>query len=68
MCEVKMIEHGFLITEAEKECTLPGLPSRLIDGFDIKESLEQLAELSGALTYQQWKRTKEFICKGVHGV
>lgn len=67
LCEVKMIEHGFPITEAEKECTLPGIPSRLIDGFDIKESLEQLAELSSVFTYQQWKRTKEFICKGVHG-
>jgi hypothetical protein len=67
LCEVKMIDHGFLITEAEKDSELPGIPSCLIDGFDIKESLEQLAQRSETLTYQEWKRTKQFIRKGLYG-
>ena len=65
--EVKMTQHGFPITEAEKNCELPSLPSHLIDGFDIKESLVALAQRSETLTYEQWKRTKEFIRKGLYG-
>lgn len=63
---VKLIEHGFAETEAERASSLPGLPAAITDGFEVENELRALAARSYMLSYRQWKKIREFIRTGLY--